>query len=121
MRTRVKKALKGLIIVTGVGPVAKDLTDVAVWPFFTLIAVVGGVWGGVGHLHLCGAVLGVVEVEAVADVAEQSRGRLLLRGLLVMAVIVIQLTGIISVESSSCHFLQFVLEFLVLPLEVNDD
>lgn len=65
---------------------AKDLTDVTVGPFFALIAVVGCVWRGVGHLHLCGTVLGVVEIEAVADVTEQPRGRLLLGGLLVIAV-----------------------------------
>lgn len=80
-----KKGLKGLVVITGVGPVAKDLTDVTVGPFFALSAVVGGVWRGVGHLHLCGTVLGVVEVEAVADVTEQPRGKLLLRGFLVMA------------------------------------
>lgn len=62
---------------------AKDLADVAVGPLFTLIAMVGGVWGGVGHLHLCGTVLGVVEVEAVTDVTEQPRGRLLLHGFFV--------------------------------------
>ena len=81
MRTRVKKALKGLIVSTGFGPVAKDLTDVTVGPIL-ITAVVGGVWGRVGHLHLCGTVLGVVEVEAVADVTEQPRGQLLLHGFL---------------------------------------
>lgn len=85
MRTRVKKALKGLVIVTGLGPVAKDLTDVAVGPLFTLIAVVGGVWRGVGHLHLSGTVLCVVKIKTVTDVTEQPWGRLLLHGLLVMA------------------------------------
>lgn len=64
---------------------AKDLTDVAVGPLFALIAMVGGVWRGVGHLHLCRTVLGVVEVEAVADVTEQPWGRLLLHRLLVVA------------------------------------
>lgn len=64
---------------------AKDLTDVAVGPFFALIAVVGGVWRGVGHLHLCGAVLGVMEVKAITDVTEQPWGRLLFHGFLVMA------------------------------------
>lgn len=118
---RVGKASEGLVIVTGFGPVAKDLTDVAVGPLFALIAVVGGVRGGVGHLHLCGTVLGVVEVEAVADVAEQPWGRLLLHGFLVETVVVIQLALIIPIESGSCHFLQFVLEFLVLPLKVNND
>lgn len=80
-----EKGLEGLIVVTGLGGVAKDLTDVAVRPFFTLTAVVGGVWRRVGHLHLCGTVLGVVEVEAVADVTEESWGKLLLKGFFVMA------------------------------------
>lgn len=64
---------------------AEDLTDVTVRPLFSLIAVVGGVWRGVGHLHLCGTVLSVMEVEAVADVTEQPWGKLLLHGFLVMA------------------------------------
>lgn len=76
------KASEGLVVVTGFGPVAKDLTDVAVGPLVALAAVVGGVRRGVGHLHLRGAVLCVVEVKAVADVAEQPRGKLLLHGLL---------------------------------------
>lgn len=79
MRLRLVKALKGLVIVAGLCPVAKDLTDIAVRPLFVLVAVVGGVWGGVGHLHLGGTVLGVMEVEAVTDVTEQPwRGFLLL-------------------------------------------
>lgn len=104
-----EKGLEGLVVVTGFGPVAKDLTDIAVGPFFALIAMVGGVWRGVGHLHLCGTVLGVMEVKAVTDVTEQPWGRLLLRGFFVMAITVIQLILIIPIESSSCHFLQFVL------------
>ncbi|TNN54564.1 Leucine-rich repeat-containing protein 43 [Liparis tanakae] len=76
---------KNIAASKGIGPVAKDLTDAAVWPIFTRSAVVGGVWRGVGHLHLCRTVLGVVEVEAVADVTEQPRRELLLRGFLVMA------------------------------------
>lgn len=74
--------LKGLVVCTGIGPVAKDLADVAVGPLFALVAVVGSVWRRVWHLHLCGTVLGVVEVEAVTDVAEQSWWSLLLYGLL---------------------------------------
>lgn len=62
---------------------AEDLTDVAVGPFVALVAVVGGVRRGVRHLHLCGTVLSVVQVEAVADVAEQSWGKFLLHGFLV--------------------------------------
>lgn len=64
---------------------AKDLTDVAVGPLLALIAMVGGVWRGVGHLRLCRTVLGVVEVKAVADVTEQPRGRLLLHWFLVVS------------------------------------
>lgn len=64
---------------------AKDLTDVAVGSFFALTAMVGGVWRGVGHLHLCGTVLSVVEVEAITDVTEQPWRRLLLHRFLVMA------------------------------------
>lgn len=64
---------------------AEDLADVAVGPFFPLGAVVGGVRGGVGRLRLRGAVLRVVEVEAIADVAEKPGRELLLGGLLVMA------------------------------------
>ena len=86
MRIQKKKALKGLVVVTGFGPVAKDLTDVAIRPLFTLIAVVSGVWRGVGHLHLCGTVLSVMEIETVTDVTEQSGGRLLLLNLLFMPV-----------------------------------
>lgn len=80
---RVGKASKGLVVITGISPVAKDLTDVTVRPLFALVAVVGGVWRGVRHLHLCGTVLGVMEVKTVADVAEQPWGRLLLHRLLV--------------------------------------
>lgn len=81
-----KKALKGLVIVTGVSPVPKDLTDVTVGPLLTLIAMVGGVWRGVWHLRLRRTVLSVVEVKAVADVAEKPRRRFLLCRLLVVAV-----------------------------------
>lgn len=81
-----KKALKGLVIVTGVSPVPKDLTDVAVGPLLTLIAMVGGVWRGVWHLRLRRTILSVVEVKAVADVAEEPRRRFLLCRLLVVAV-----------------------------------
>ncbi len=64
---------------------AEDLTDVTVGPFFTLIAVVGGVWRGVGHLRLCGTILGIMEVEAITNVTEQPRRKLLLHRFLVMA------------------------------------
>lgn len=63
----------------------EDLADVAVGPLVSLTAVVGGVWWGVGHLRLRWAVLSVVEVEAIADVAEKPRRKLLLCGFLVMA------------------------------------
>lgn len=81
----VVRPLKGLVIVTGVSPVTEDLADLAVGPLFSFTAVVGGVWGGVGHLRLGRAVLGVVEVEAIADVTEKSRRKLLLCGFLAVA------------------------------------
>lgn len=81
----VRASSEGLVVVAAVGPVAKDLADVAVGPLLGLAAVVGRVWGGVGGLRLRGAVLGVVEVEAVADVAEEPRGGLPLGRLLLMA------------------------------------
>lgn len=92
-----KKASEGLVIVTGVSPVAENLTDVTVRPFLAFGAMVGGVWRGVWHLSLCGAVLGVMEVETIADVTEQPWGELLFNRLFVMAVIIIQLTWIIAV------------------------
>lgn len=79
------RPLKGLVIVTGVGPVTKDLADVAVGSLLSFTAVVGGVWGGVGRLRLGRAVLRVVEVEAIADVTEKPRGKLLLHRFLVVA------------------------------------
>lgn len=78
MQTRVKKALKGLVIIARFCPVAKHLADVTVGSFFALITMVSGVGRGVGHLHLCGTVLCVMKVEAVTDVTEQPWGRLLL-------------------------------------------
>lgn len=38
-----------------------------------------------------------------------------------LPIIIIQLTWIIPIESSGCHCLQFVLEFAILPLKVNDN
>lgn len=64
---------------------AKNLTNVTVGPFFTLTAMVGGVWRGVGHLHLCRTVLSVMEVKAITDITEQPWGRFLLYRFLVMA------------------------------------
>lgn len=64
---------------------AEDLADVAVGSLLSFTAVVGGVWGGVGRLRLGRAVLRVVEVEAIADVTEKPRGKLLLHGFLVVA------------------------------------
>lgn len=58
---------------------SKSLADVAVRPLVGGVAVIGGVGNGVRALGLSGTVLGVMEVKAVADVAEQARGRLLLR------------------------------------------
>lgn len=47
-----RKALEGLVVGAGFRPVAEDLAGVAVWPLFTLTAVVGGVRRRVGHLLL---------------------------------------------------------------------
>lgn len=69
--------LEGLVVVAGLGGVTEGLADVAVRPLVGRVAVVGGVRYRVGALGLSRAVLGVVEVEAVADVAEQTRRRLL--------------------------------------------
>lgn len=69
--------LEGLIIVAGLRGVSEGLADVAVGPLVGRVAVVGGVRYRVGALGLSGTVLGVVEVKAVADVAEQTGGRLL--------------------------------------------
>ena len=78
---------EGLVIITGVRPVAEGLADVAVGPFLALTAVVGGVRRGVGHLCLCGTVLGVVEVKVVADVTEQPWGSFLLHWFPVIAAV----------------------------------
>lgn len=69
-----KKAIEpsseGLVVVAAIGPVAEDFTDITVGPLFSLAAVVGCVRWRVGTLCLRGTVLSVVEVKAVADVAE---------------------------------------------------
>lgn len=65
--------LEGLVVVAGLGGVAERLADLAVGPLVGRVAVIGGVGDGVGALGLSGTVLRVVEVEAVADVAEQPR------------------------------------------------
>lgn len=64
--------LEGLIIVAGLGGVSEGLADVAVRTLVGRVAVIRGVRYGVGALRLRGTVLCVVEVEAVADVAEQT-------------------------------------------------
>lgn len=69
--------LEGLVIVAGLRGVSEGLADVAVGPLVGRVAVVGGVRYGVGALGLSRTVLCVVEVEAVADVAEETRGHLL--------------------------------------------
>lgn len=70
-------SLEGLVVVTRISPVAKHLTDVAVRPLVAGAAVVGGVRRRIGKLRLRGTVLCVVEVETVADVAEEARRRFL--------------------------------------------
>lgn len=57
---------------------SEGLADVTVGPLVGQVAVVGGVRHRVGALGLRGAVLRVVQVEAVADVAEEARRHLLL-------------------------------------------
>lgn len=70
---------EGLVIVARICPVTERLADVAVRSFAAAGAVVGGVRRRVWGLCLRGTVLRVVQVEAVADVAENSwRGFLLL-------------------------------------------
>lgn len=77
-RRRRQRPLEGLVVVAGLGGVSEGLADVAVGPLVRRVAVVGGVRHRVGALGLSGAVLGVVQVEAVADVAEEARRGLLL-------------------------------------------
>lgn len=73
-----QRPLEGLVVVAGLGGVPEGLADVAVGPLVRRVAVVGRVRHRVGALGLGGAVLGVVQVEAVADVAEEPRRGLLL-------------------------------------------
>lgn len=75
---RGNEPLESLIIVAGLGSVAKSLADVTVGPLVRWVAMVRGVGYRVGALGLSRAVFGVMEVKAVADVAEQTRRRLLL-------------------------------------------
>lgn len=72
--------LEGLVVVTGVSPVAKGLTDVTISSLLILTAVVGGVEWGVRHLHLSGTVFCIMEVEAVTDVTEEPWWNLLFGG-----------------------------------------
>lgn len=69
---------EGLVIVAGIFPVTESLTDVAVRPFTTAAAMIGGVRWRVWRLRLRGTVLCVVKVEAVANVAENTWRRFLL-------------------------------------------
>ncbi len=69
-KLRVFGALEGLIIVTGLRRVSEGLANVAVGPLIGRVAVICGVRHGVRALGLSGTVLCVVEVEAVANVAE---------------------------------------------------
>lgn len=57
---------------------SEGLTDVTVGPLVRSVAMVSGVRNRVGALGLGGTVLCVMEVKAVADVTEETRGRLLL-------------------------------------------
>lgn len=69
--------LEGLVIVAGLCGVSEGLADVTVGPLVGRVAVIGSVRYRVGALGLGGTVLCVVEVKAVADIAEQTWGRLL--------------------------------------------
>lgn len=62
--------LEGLIIVAGLRRVSEGLADVTVGPLVGRVTVIGGVRYRVGALGLSGTVLRVVEVKAVADIAE---------------------------------------------------
>lgn len=64
---------EGLVVVAVGRPVPEHLAGVAVGPLLPPAAVVGGVRRLLQHLRLRGAVLGVVKVEAAADVAEEAR------------------------------------------------
>lgn len=63
---------KGLIVVAVAGPVPKHFADVTVRPLLAAAAPVCGMWGVLGHLCLRGAVLCVVQIEAIADVTEET-------------------------------------------------
>ncbi len=47
LRDHESRTLESLIIIAGLRPVAKDLTDVTVRSFIIGTAVVGGVWWGI--------------------------------------------------------------------------
>lgn len=64
-----RNVLESLVVVAGLRSMSECLADVTVGAV-PQAAVVGGVGGRVGRLGLGGAVLRVVLVEAVADVAE---------------------------------------------------
>lgn len=72
--------LEGLVVVTGVSPVSKGLTDVTISSLLILTAVVGGVGWGVRHLHLSGTFFCIMEVEAVTYVTEEPGWDLLFGG-----------------------------------------
>lgn len=64
---------EGLVVVAVGGPVAEHLARVAVGPLLAPAAVVRRVRRLLQRLRLRRAVLGVVQVEAAADVAEETR------------------------------------------------
>lgn len=63
---------EGLVVVAIGRPVPEHLAGVAVGPLLPPAAVVRRVWRLLQRLRLCRAVLGVVQVEAAADVAEET-------------------------------------------------
>lgn len=64
---------EGLVVVAVGSPVAKHLANGAVRAFLFPTAVVRGVGGFLRRLGLCGTIFGVVEVETIANVAEETR------------------------------------------------
>lgn len=72
-RPRPHAVSEGLVVIAVSCPVPKHLAGVAVGPLLPPAAVVCGVWRLLQHLRLGRAVLGVVEIKAATDVAEEAR------------------------------------------------
>lgn len=107
---------EGLVVVAVGRPVAEHLAGVAVGPLLAPAAVVGRVWRLLQRLRLRRAVLGVVQVEAAADVAEETG--LLLGQALLLTVIVIYLL-FIAIEGCFTHSLYLQVQFFVSSLQIH--